>query len=102
MLKVWKILHPRVTMEHLGLIPHWFRVGDDRPAKEIIEANYPYGKFGFEGFELRPDNSIKYPGDPAYKPLATLEHGDELVAFYDSAWVAVIQKDRSFAVIRCD
>lgn len=99
----WRLLNPRITPEHLGLIPHFLFEDDQRPAKEQFNERYVFGGWSpFLGFKLRSDNSLKYPGDPAMMPLAQTKLRDELVVFYDHAWVAIIQPDRSFEVCRMD
>ncbi len=99
----WRLLNPRVTPEHLGLIPHFLDEDDPRPAKEQFNERYVFGGWQpFEGFTLRKDNSLMYPGDPPTRPLAQTKLRDELVVFYDHQWVAIIQPDRSFEVCRMD
>ena len=87
-----------------GFIPGWLSESDPRPAKEQIHAHYAHGGGwqDFEGFELKPDLSIKYPDDPAYRPRATMKLRKELIVMYDHAWVAIIAPDRSFAIARID
>jgi hypothetical protein len=99
----WKLLHPKMTLEHLGYIPGWLRGEDPRSAREQIDAGYLFGGFQpFEGFRLEADNSLSYSGDPPIRPLAEARFRDELVVFYPHSWVAIIQPDRSFAVARID
>lgn len=99
----WQMLHPQMTMAHLGLIPLWLLDVDKRPAREQLNEGYKWGGWQpFEGFALGEDNSLSYPGDPPLQPLAQARLRDELIVFYRHAWVAVIQKDRSFEVCRMD
>lgn len=100
----WKMLHPKMSIDHLGFIPCWFIEGDLRRAEQVIDDCYRHGGGfrQFKGFALRADNSIKYPGDPILKPLASAQYGDELLVFYDSAFLAIIQPDRSFQITRVD
>ena len=99
----FELLDPRMTQEHLGLIPDFLSLADPRSAVEQINECYAFGGFRpFRGFTLQPDNSLKYPGDPVLKPLAQAQLRHELVVFYCHAWVAVIQPDRSFVVARID
>lgn len=100
----WKLLHPRMTMDHLGFIPHFLNDTNPEPAKEQIDANYKHGGgwHPFKGFKLAPDNSLTYPGDQALHPLAEARLRDELILFYNGAWVAIVQPDRTFEVARID
>lgn len=99
-----KYLHPRANSSHVGDIPLWLSEADPRRASEQLNGWYGHGGGWnpFRGFELREDNSIKYPGDPAHPPIAEMRLRDELILVYESAWVAVIQKDRSFEICRMD
>jgi hypothetical protein len=98
----FELLDPRMTQEHLGYIPEFLSDRDPRPAKEQIDANYVSGWNSFKGHRLNADNSLSYPGDPPQKPLAQYKLRDELIVFYPSSWVAIIQPDRSFDVARLD
>jgi hypothetical protein len=99
----WRMLHPRMTMEHLGFIPGWLHEDDPRDARAQLDAGYIFGGWDpFPGFTLAEDNSLHYPGDPPTVPLAAALLRDELIVFYEHAWVAVIQPDRSFEVCRMD
>ncbi len=99
-----KFLHPRATLDYVGEIPRWLDTGDSRPAKEQLNTAYGHGGgwHPFEGFQLRDDNSIKYPGDPALKPIAEMHLRDELILMYEHSWVAIIQPDRTFEICRMD
>jgi hypothetical protein len=100
----FELLHPRMTWEHLGLLPGFFSERDPRPAREQLHANYAHGGgwYPMPNWELLPDNTIRYPGDPPFKPLARAKLRDELIVFYDCAFVAIIQKDRTFEIARVD
>lgn len=100
----WELLHPRVTMDHLGYIPGFLNESDPRPAKAQIDDNYKFGGWQkFDGFRLSDNNVLCYPGDPPLKPLAqTRLHDKETILVYESAWVAIVQPDRSFEVARLD
>jgi hypothetical protein len=97
-------LHPRVTMDHIGMIPAW--LSENNPAKAAQQLHAAYGHGGgwqpFNGFTLTANNSLTYPGDPALKPIAEMRLRDELILMYEHAWVAIIQPDRSFEVCRMD
>lgn len=101
---VWAMLHPQMTMEHLGFLPSFLSELNPMSAKVQIDANYRHGGGwrSIKEFRLNADNSIKYPGDPVLKPLAMTKLRDETIIFYDCAIVAIIQPDRSFEVARID
>lgn len=99
----WKMLHPRMTMDHLGYIPGWLDDANPKSAREQLGDGYRFGGWRpFKGHVLLADNSLKFPGDPKMQPLAQAELRDELIVFYPHSWVGVIQKDRSFEVCRMD
>ena len=99
-----KFLHPRANWDHVGLIPDM--LSEHNPESATIQLNAGYGHGGgwdpFTGFKLNPDNSIKYPGDPALKPIAEMQLRDERILVYEHSWVVVIQPDRSFEICRMD
>jgi len=97
---IWKFHDPWMTMEHLGYLPGFLSEDDPRSAREQFDAHY--GWRAFRGFELRDDDSIKYPGDPRMAPLAETKLRDERILFYPSSWVMVMQPDRSFEICRMD
>ena len=99
-----RFLHPRATWDHVGSIPDMLSEHNPKSAKEQLHNGYPQGGgwIPFEGFELRADNSIKYPGDPPHKPIAELHLRNELILVYEHSWVAVIQPNRSFEICRMD
>jgi hypothetical protein len=99
-----KLLHPRATSEHIGMIPYWLDENNPLPAAEQLDANYGHGGGWrpFKGFTLRKDYSIDYPGDPPLRPIAEMHLRDELILMYEQGWVAVIQPDRSFEIARMD
>jgi len=99
----WEMLHPMMTMDHLGYIPTFVYENDPASAKDQFNARYVYGGWQpFKGFRLGEDNSLNYPGDPPQVPRAQAKLCDELIVFYDHAWVAIIQSDRTFEVCRMD
>ena len=60
------------TLDDVGLIPHFLDENDPRPAREQFDEHYQHGGGWqpFEGFKFKiKTNEIKYPGDPAMKPL---------------------------------
>jgi hypothetical protein len=101
---VWEMLHPAMTLDHLGFLVNWLDDYDPRPAKDQFNENYQHGGgwYPFAGFKLNPDNSLSYPGDPPLRPLAQCQFRNELVVFYEHSWVAIIHKDRYFEACRLD
>jgi len=101
-----KLLHPRMTHEHLGLLPMMLNDRDPRPLREQLHTGYLHGGgwHHFPGFTLTKLDHLTYPGDPPLVPLAeiTTRLRQERVLFYDHAWVAVVNPDRSFEVCRMD
>ena len=100
----WKLLHPAATMAHLGVLPSFLHENDPAPAAEQLNAGYAHagGWRPQKGFKLTARNSLLYPGDPPLHPVAEAQLRDETIVFYDTAFVAVIQSDRSFEVCRMD
>lgn len=101
---VWTFLHSHMTMEQLGFLPYFLSEDNPASAAEQLDVNYRHGG-GWRpvpGFELAADNTLTFPGDPPYRPLALTKLRDETVVFYAYAFVAIIQPDRSFAVARMD
>ena len=101
---IWKLLHPRMTGEHLGLLPGMLNPSDPRKARDQFDAAYQHGGGWrpFAGFKLLDDNSLAYPGDPPQRALAETWLRDERILLYESEWVAIIQPDGSFEVCRMD
>ncbi len=99
---VWKMLHPKMTMEMLGLIPEMLSEHDPRPAREQFDQNYRHGGgwSPMPGFERREGHVLKYPGDPPLQPLARTQLRSELIVFYEPEIVAIFQQDGSFEACR--
>lgn len=98
----WTLLHPNMTLEHLGLIPYFLNESDPRPAKEQINTNYIGGWQPLPGFHLLSDNKLKYSTDPILIPLATTKLRDEIICFYQGAWLVIIQPNGTYEVARLD
>ena len=101
----FRLLHLRATPEMLGYLPGFIDPKDPDGAVAQLDKNYQHGGGwkSFSGFEMRKEDlSIKYPGDPAYPPLAQATLRDETIVMYPHGWVAVIQKDGSFDIARMD
>lgn len=107
----WTMLHPEMTMEHLGFIPMFLDILDPRPAAKQIDENYQHGG-GWrpqKHFYLvdKDTRKIQYGKDgeydPPMEPLAwTMLPNMEEIYFYDYAIVAIFQPDGSFEVCRID
>ena len=94
-------------MNVVGFIPQFISEHDERPAKEQINEAYAHGGgwHSFKGFELiyKGDHlELQYPDDPPMQELSRAEFRDELLVFFESSWLAIIQKDGSFDVARLD
>jgi hypothetical protein len=91
-------------MQALGYLPAWLDTDDPAPAREQFDRHY--GRYGgwqpLPGWKLLANNTMLYPGDPPYRPRAMTKLRDELIVYYQSSWVAIIQKDRSFEMCRMD
>jgi len=100
--------HPKVSLEAaVGYFPFFWDAQDSRKAVEQHDAKSPPGgSFGdFQGFTYdKETEALKYPGDPALKPLAfaVLPLSRERIVVYPHAWVAIIQDDGSIQVDRRD
>jgi hypothetical protein len=101
---VWMLLHPKMTPEHLGLLPGMLDENDQRPAKEQFDGNYAHGGGWrpYNGFKLTVENHLTHPGDPPLRPLAITHLRGETILFYDHSWVVVVQPDRTFEACRMD
>jgi hypothetical protein len=103
---MWKMLHPKATIRHLGFIPDMLHEDDERPAADQLNAAYAFagGWNPFPGFTLTDNNSLIYKGgeDPPLRPVAEAQLRNEKIYFYESAWVAIVQPDRSYEVCRMD
>ena len=105
----WKNLSKyddRNAWDALGFLPQIIRQYGGK-LKDQIAHNYAHGG-GYSPFGQgkwvfdKTSKHLKYPGDPAYQPIAELAVGDELFIFYPHAVCAIVQKDGSFDVIRMD
>ena len=99
----WHLI--RTGLIDLGAIPEWLDADDPRPAAKQIHEHYAHGG-GWRPFKgavtLGKFYELCYPGDPPLHPRAGTKLRDELILFYDHAWLAIIQPDRSFEVSRVD
>jgi hypothetical protein len=52
---------------------------------------------------MQKNRTLRFPGDPPYRPAAAADFNGELVIFYPScSLLAVIQQDGKFEVTRVD
>jgi hypothetical protein len=87
----------------VGVLPHFFQQTWMVPAAEQLRKMYVGGWMPMDGWTYDPkDHSIRYPGDPKHKPLASATLREEKLFVYESAWVCIVQPDGSFEVSRCD
>lgn len=102
---MWKMLNDKFKMEYLGALPEIIQSTDPLPVREQIAEHYAHGG-GYspmDGWTLdTASNNITYPDDEPLIPRASLLVRDELVIVYDYAFVAIVQADGSFAVVRMD
>lgn len=92
------------TPDHVGLIPAFLDPSDPRPAAAQFDERYAFGGgwSPMKGWTRRPDGTLKYPGDPPFKPLARMRLRNETITIHDCAWVCITQPDGSFEVSRMD
>lgn len=89
--------------EACGFIPSFLDENDPRSAHEQFNEKYIGGWHPFKGeFFMDEDMNIQYPGDPMYKPMASMTLRDEMVVVYAHGWVAIIQPDNSYEIARMD
>jgi hypothetical protein len=96
------LLNPKATLDHIGLIPSFLSELDPRPAAQQFNERYCSGWRPQEKFQLRDDESLKYPGDPPMHPFAVMRFRDETIYIYEHGYVAIVQPDRSFEACRMD
>ena len=93
-----------VGFETVGFLGDMLNDLDPRSASEQFDANYQHGGGWrpFKGFVLQGDGKLKFPGDPAYKPVATARLRDERITLYPYGWVMIQQTDGSYEISRMD
>lgn len=100
---IWEFLDPRLPADGLGFIPEFLTPGDPRCAREQIHDRYISGWQSFDGFHMdKTTYELTYPGDPPMKPLARSWLRNELLLFYDCAWLAIVQPNGSYEIARLD
>ena len=100
----WTQKHPQAKLEMLGFLPAFLSDNDSRTAREQLDANYSHGG-GWQPlprFKMLQNGNIQYPEDPPRRLLFETKLRDEIIRFYEDAWVAVVQPDGSFEVCRMD
>lgn len=99
----FELLHPRANHDMLGLIPEFLSVDNPEPAAKQLGANYAHGGGWnpFKGFIVNAETkALKYPGDPAFGPIAKGILHEEEIYIYPHAWVMIWQKDGSHEICR--
>jgi hypothetical protein len=89
----------------MGIIPTFFHVHDERPAREQVMDNYVWGWGRVKGFELDVSTHVlKYPGDTNMDYIAKCELPNrETIFVYPHGWVMILQSDgENFEVSRLD
>ena len=88
----------------VGFIPTFLDLDDERPAKEQFAERYVHGGWrhqeGFTAFKGTP--VLKYPGDPALKPIAMMALREEAIFVYLHGYVSIFQPDGTFEACRMD
>ena len=74
----------------------WLDEDDPRPAREQLDERYRFagGWRPFNGFTMSEGGMIKFPGDPALRPVAAMQLRDELIMIYRYGWVAIVHARR--------
>lgn len=111
----WEIKHPRASIESFGFIPTFLDEEDSRSAAEQFNERYAHGggwspfqegnvnTVSTGAFRFLHNKSLKYPGDPPVPLLAEARlHGKETIRIYDFAWVAILQDNGDYAIMRMD
>lgn len=96
-------LHPRAD-DLIGIIPEFLSESDPRPAAEQFNERYAHGGGWnpMSGWGRLADDSLLYPPDELYHPVAKATLRDETIFIYENAWVAIVQPNGSFEVSRMD
>jgi hypothetical protein len=108
MTTTWIALDKRFTPEHLGFLPEILLAEDKRKVKDQLEDRYAHGG-GWRGFPEghfrldRMNMTLRFPGDPPFRPAAFTQIGDETVVFYPlCSLLMVLQADGKYEVTRVD
>lgn len=99
----WKMLHPRASIDHLGLVPAFLYETDPRPACEQFNERYEFGGWRpIKGFTKGERDALHYPDDPELEPIAQRMFRDEKIVMYRHSLIAIVQPDGAFEVARLD
>lgn len=112
---VWTLKHPQASIEMFGFLPSFLDEADPRTAAEQFQERYAHGG-GWEpfqvgkitvpnlqGFQFLPNGNLKYPGDPQVHLLGEARlHNKETIRIYEFAWVAIIQDNGYYGIMRMD
>ena len=105
-LKKYPQLTNRDMSDFVGFIPLMISTTSDMPMTEQLNNGYNHGGGWrpFTDFVVNDeDDTIKYPGDPAYLPIAYAEHpSGEKVYVYEHSWVRVRKLDGTDEISRMD
>ena len=101
---IWEQKHPKARLEMLGYLPTFLDDSCLLSAVEQLDMNYQHGGGWdpFPGFVMLLNGNLKYPGDEPTELLFETRLREEVIRFYEHAWVAVIQPDGSFEISRMD
>ena len=83
-------------IEACGIVPPWIIDSPDavEPLKQVLEVSYGFGPlWKSEGATVNAEGVMQYPGDPDMYPLIRMERESEVFYMYESAMVAIVQKD---------
>lgn len=99
----WTMIDTRYGLDALGYVPMFLSDADPAPAARQFEKNYPFGGWDPQkAWVMLKDGSLKYPGDPALRPIAERRLRDERIVMYPGAVFAIIQTSGSFEAARID
>jgi len=101
----FRILDPRITEDHLSLIPLFLSETDPRSASEQFHENYSHGGGWrpMKDWKMGPVGELMFDGDTkALPPLAVTTLRNEMITIHESAWVSIRQVDGTFEVARMD
>lgn len=83
---------PTRLVESLGILPMWIDSDDERTARQQFEAKYEFGVHEMRGGTIDENGVYQYPEDPPLYPLATMQHLDDIIHFYQYAIVGIVNQ----------
>lgn len=100
----WHPKHPKADFSMLGFLPNFIHESKPESARDQLHAAYRHngGWAPFPGFTMLPNGNLQSPGDPPTRLLFEAQLRDEVMRFYEDAWVAVVQPGGEFEVCRMD